>query len=404
MLDSGIDATHPDLAGKVVARRDFTEEPDERDVVGHGTHVASTIAGSGAASGGRYRGVAPDAALLDGRVCESVFCSDSAIALPIVLFGGAETTTLRLPKGRWLFDTTVLDEDGVTLLVQPEVRLDADRTVDADARLGRPLEVTVRVGLPPVPGGPGHDGVVEPRRVRPVPAGGRPGRRHRLPDRRRDLGRPVAVRRRAGLPRLVLPRHRAPDPLSRRRTRRRGGRPSGPFRGAGRRGGIPAGGRGRARHSRRARHARVGRVDVPFGERRGRRRTAAGLRGDVLPRAERGERRACGPPIHRTVLRAPAAGRLGGTAPGDDRRGLLRRRRHLGEGGGEGLAGGAAASRGRRVRVAAGQVRRHGGEYGGADGDQGLPDRRDGLSPQEPRSELTAPTPSGRRETCALPA
>ncbi|MBE1582158.1 S8 family serine peptidase [Nonomuraea angiospora] len=79
VLDTGVDATHPDLAGKVVARRDFTEEPDERDVVGHGTHVASTIAGSGAASGGRYRGVAPDAALLDGRVCESVLCSESAI-------------------------------------------------------------------------------------------------------------------------------------------------------------------------------------------------------------------------------------------------------------------------------------------------------------------------------------
>ncbi|MBT2227919.1 S8 family serine peptidase [Nonomuraea sp. NEAU-A123] len=79
VLDTGIDATHPDLAGKVSAREDFTETPDERDVVGHGTHVASTIAGSGAASGGRYRGVAPDATLLDGKVCESLYCSDSAI-------------------------------------------------------------------------------------------------------------------------------------------------------------------------------------------------------------------------------------------------------------------------------------------------------------------------------------
>ncbi|MBB5781799.1 S8 family serine peptidase [Nonomuraea jabiensis] len=79
VLDTGIDATHPDLAGKVAARADFTEAQDERDVIGHGTHVASTIAGSGAASDGRYRGVAPGVMLLDGKVCESTWCSDSAV-------------------------------------------------------------------------------------------------------------------------------------------------------------------------------------------------------------------------------------------------------------------------------------------------------------------------------------
>ncbi|MET7458950.1 S8 family serine peptidase [Nonomuraea sp. NPDC005501] len=79
VLDTGIDATHPDLAGRVAARADFTETQDERDVIGHGTHVASTIAGSGAASGGTYRGVAPGVTLMDGKVCESEWCSDSAI-------------------------------------------------------------------------------------------------------------------------------------------------------------------------------------------------------------------------------------------------------------------------------------------------------------------------------------
>ncbi|MFG1687689.1 S8 family serine peptidase [Nonomuraea sp. NPDC049269] len=79
VLDTGINATHPDLAGRVAARADFTEIQDERDVIGHGTHVASTIAGSGAASDGRYRGVAPGVTLLDGKVCESTYCADSAI-------------------------------------------------------------------------------------------------------------------------------------------------------------------------------------------------------------------------------------------------------------------------------------------------------------------------------------
>ncbi|MFI6737849.1 S8 family serine peptidase [Nonomuraea sp. NPDC050451] len=79
VLDTGIDATHPDLAGRVAARADFTEVQDARDVIGHGTHVASTIAGSGAASDGRYRGVAPGVTLLDGKVCESTWCTDSAV-------------------------------------------------------------------------------------------------------------------------------------------------------------------------------------------------------------------------------------------------------------------------------------------------------------------------------------
>ncbi|GIH17215.1 serine protease [Rugosimonospora africana] len=79
VLDSGIDATHPDLADRVVAERDFSADPNPADTVGHGTHVASIIAGTGAASGGQYRGVAPGAQLLDGKVCESDFCDESAI-------------------------------------------------------------------------------------------------------------------------------------------------------------------------------------------------------------------------------------------------------------------------------------------------------------------------------------
>jgi subtilisin family serine protease len=79
VLDTGVDLTHPDLAGKVAESRNFTEEADPDDIVGHGTHVASTIAGSGAASGGKYRGVAPDATLLSGKVCEVYGCTESAI-------------------------------------------------------------------------------------------------------------------------------------------------------------------------------------------------------------------------------------------------------------------------------------------------------------------------------------
>ncbi|MDP9795966.1 subtilisin family serine protease [Catenuloplanes nepalensis] len=77
VLDTGIDETHPDLAGRVRAARNFTEgAEDDRDLVGHGTHVASTIAGNGA----RFKGVAPGATLLDGKVCALAGgCPESAI-------------------------------------------------------------------------------------------------------------------------------------------------------------------------------------------------------------------------------------------------------------------------------------------------------------------------------------
>ncbi|MEV8374931.1 S8 family serine peptidase [Kribbella sp. NPDC056861] len=78
VLDSGIDATHPDLATQVAGAKNFTGE-SAGDLVGHGTHVASTIAGTGAASGGKYKGVAPDAKLYDGKICEVRGCAESAI-------------------------------------------------------------------------------------------------------------------------------------------------------------------------------------------------------------------------------------------------------------------------------------------------------------------------------------
>lgn len=78
VLDSGYDTTHPDLKEVVADAKDFTGE-GITDTHGHGTHVASTIAGSGAASGGRHKGVAPDARLVVGKVCGDDTCEESAV-------------------------------------------------------------------------------------------------------------------------------------------------------------------------------------------------------------------------------------------------------------------------------------------------------------------------------------
>ncbi|MGW4227998.1 S8 family peptidase [Streptomyces sp. NPDC004980] len=69
VLDTGVDETHPDLKGVEIAQKDFSGSRNTVDHVGHGTHVASTLAGSGTKSG-RHKGVAPGARILDAKVLD----------------------------------------------------------------------------------------------------------------------------------------------------------------------------------------------------------------------------------------------------------------------------------------------------------------------------------------------
>jgi serine protease AprX len=76
VLDTGIDAAHGDFEGRIVAYKDFVNpnadgEDTPQDPNGHGTHVAGIAAGSGVVGEGRWRGVAPDAELVIGRVLDA---------------------------------------------------------------------------------------------------------------------------------------------------------------------------------------------------------------------------------------------------------------------------------------------------------------------------------------------
>lgn len=68
VLDTGADAGHPDLEGRIAGSENFTDSSTTDDRQGHGTHTASTVGGSGAASDGRNKGIAPGAELLVGKV------------------------------------------------------------------------------------------------------------------------------------------------------------------------------------------------------------------------------------------------------------------------------------------------------------------------------------------------
>ena len=77
VVDTGIDTgnisnIHPDLRDRVIEIVDYTEQNEAdgigEDPVGHGTHVAGIIAGTGNASNGNYTGVAPSSSLIIQRV------------------------------------------------------------------------------------------------------------------------------------------------------------------------------------------------------------------------------------------------------------------------------------------------------------------------------------------------
>ena len=100
IIDSGIDKNHPDLIGKVIGEKNFVaDEITADDLLGHGTMVAGIIAGSGAASNGKYKGVAPGASLLNVKVIDSKGdgkVSDIIAGIEWAIYNDADVLSLSL--------------------------------------------------------------------------------------------------------------------------------------------------------------------------------------------------------------------------------------------------------------------------------------------------------------------
>lgn len=100
-LDTGIAETiHPDFKDRIVAVYALGRSGDASDFHGHGTHVAGSAFGSGTASEGRYKGIAPGAAF----VFQSVMNKDGGLAVPAdlgVLLGQAYEAGARVYNISW---------------------------------------------------------------------------------------------------------------------------------------------------------------------------------------------------------------------------------------------------------------------------------------------------------------
>jgi subtilisin family serine protease len=111
IADSGLDRgstlylhedlrTEPGRVPRVAFLRSYSDRTVPDDPVGHGTHMAATLVGSGAASDGRYQGLAPGASLY----FQALLDADGQMAVPqdvAELFSPAYEAGVRLQVNGW---------------------------------------------------------------------------------------------------------------------------------------------------------------------------------------------------------------------------------------------------------------------------------------------------------------
>ncbi|MBT8226700.1 MAG: S8 family serine peptidase, partial [Dactylosporangium sp.] len=175
VLDSGVDASHPQLAGRVLAGQDLLfggGGPGNWDCVGHGTAVASLIAGAGDGEGA-FRGYAPAAQVLPLVVSERSVDQGEGTAGSAEGFAAAIRAAVAA-HAQVINVSLVLDEDHPSLRAAVEQALANDIVVvaavgHADQDSAVPTRTPYPAGYPGVIG----VGSIDMRGARPAssPAG-----------------------------------------------------------------------------------------------------------------------------------------------------------------------------------------------------------------------------------------
>ena len=189
VVDTGADLAHPDIRDRVIAHADFSGAGDGDDV-GHGTHVAGIIAGSGAV----YRGVAPEAALVIAKALSANGGTEDAVLAALSWASRQEVQVLNLSLGGPGSPTSPISREVDALAAQGILVCVAAGNAGPDPRtISSPGDARSALTV----GATDKDGALAFYSSR----GPIPGARYRKPDTRGD--------RRRGHPRcLVRLRHR----------------------------------------------------------------------------------------------------------------------------------------------------------------------------------------------------
>jgi subtilisin family serine protease len=102
VVDGGVDASHPALAGSQLVAKDFSKSgttDDDRSDVGHGTGIAAIMVGHDTVNG--YVGLAPAATFVNARVANSSdFTTDDRIANGIIYAVNKGARVINLSLGQ----------------------------------------------------------------------------------------------------------------------------------------------------------------------------------------------------------------------------------------------------------------------------------------------------------------
>ena len=108
VIDSGVDARHPQLVGRVVPGTDLLDTGDGTvDCVSHGTAVASVIAAVPVAGVG-FRGLAPAARILPVRVSEQLVLDGGASGRTVPAAGLAQAIRYAVTHGATVLNLSVV--------------------------------------------------------------------------------------------------------------------------------------------------------------------------------------------------------------------------------------------------------------------------------------------------------